>query len=128
MNKWLPSLDWLKHLSKQLDGKGSFGAVLAGAMVMIVLFGGNGGMVVGVLLLIPLIIITITYWEETRRAMKESRPKLSRPKIVVNNHQSRSGQPESLPAHAERSEMTTKHGEQSHGTSVQRTPRSHHAL
>ncbi len=79
------NFDWIKPLAKNMDAKTSLGAVLVGGIVMVGLFGGSGGLLLGTFLVTPLTIIAVGIFQEktdpkiekkSSRVARRAKPKL----------------------------------------------------
>lgn len=82
------NFDWIKPLAKNMDAKTSLGAVLVGGIVMVGLFGGSGGLLLGTFLVTPLTIIAVGIFQDktdSKNEKKSSRvSRRAKPKLLPN--------------------------------------------
>ena len=85
------NFDWIKPLAENMDAKTSLGAVLVIGIVMVGLFGGSGGLLLGTFLVTPLTIIIVGIFQD-RTEHKPQKKSLrvarrAKPKLITNEEQ-----------------------------------------
>ena len=82
------NFDWIKPLAANMDAKTSLGAVLVCGIVMVGLFGGSGGLLLGTFLVTPLTIIVVGIFQDKTDPKIEKKSSLvarrAKPKLVPN--------------------------------------------
>lgn len=90
------NFDWIKPLAKNMDAKTSLGAVLVVGIVMVGLFGGSGGLLLGTFLVTPLTIIAVGIFQDRTENKTEKKSsqvgRRAKPKLIRNNGRSKLGQ------------------------------------
>ena len=87
------NFDWIKPFAKNMDAKTSLGAVLGCGIVMVGLFGGSGGLLLGTFLVTPLTIIAVGIFQDKTDTKIEKRSyrvaRRAKPKLLPNKQENR---------------------------------------